>query len=235
MISTKSTYGNYIWIGRDSGPTTSKCGKIEQRQRQLRNQRERRGPLNPRQKDDDAGSSTRLRHSSSPSSMAIQSPSPTRAPTQSPDPAVQPTIPTLQPFQMMPGWSQWPDSAPFPVMPSGPPMYRPTEYEGSQEEPSGSSYFYQSPPPNLNPRRRNYNRHRKLDKGRIQRITIDGRHVVDHRPKSDNQIPYRKNQNPHRRNNNRRRNLEKGGIQSVTIDGRHVALNLPGTDIDCRI
>ncbi|MBA0877459.1 hypothetical protein Goshw_013284, partial [Gossypium schwendimanii] len=29
MISIKSTYGNCIRIGRDSGPTTSKCRKID--------------------------------------------------------------------------------------------------------------------------------------------------------------------------------------------------------------
>ncbi|MBA0877458.1 hypothetical protein Goshw_013284, partial [Gossypium schwendimanii] len=40
---------------------------------------------------------------------------------------------------MMPGWSQWPSSAPFPITPSGPPIYRPAGYEGSQEGPSGSS------------------------------------------------------------------------------------------------
>ncbi|MFQ6659029.1 hypothetical protein Gotur_028072 [Gossypium turneri] len=73
--------------------------------------------------------------------------SPTRALTQSPDPAVQPIIPTQPPFQMMPGWSQWPGLAPFPVTPSGPPMYRPATYEGSQEGPLESSSFYQSPPP----------------------------------------------------------------------------------------
>ncbi|MBA0729454.1 hypothetical protein Golax_004577 [Gossypium laxum] len=28
MIITKLTYGNCIWIGRDSGHITSKCGKI---------------------------------------------------------------------------------------------------------------------------------------------------------------------------------------------------------------
>ncbi|MBA0631738.1 hypothetical protein Godav_000582 [Gossypium davidsonii] len=28
MIITKSTYGNCIRIGRDSGHTTSRCGKI---------------------------------------------------------------------------------------------------------------------------------------------------------------------------------------------------------------
>ncbi|MFQ6656381.1 hypothetical protein Gotur_026504, partial [Gossypium turneri] len=39
----------------------------EQRQRQLRVQRERRGPLNPRRQDDNAGPSTRLRHSPGPS------------------------------------------------------------------------------------------------------------------------------------------------------------------------
>ncbi|MFQ6636424.1 hypothetical protein Gotur_013579 [Gossypium turneri] len=39
-----------------------------------------------------------------------------------------------------------PSSAPFPVMPSGPPIYRPAAHEGSQRGPSGSSPFYQSPP-----------------------------------------------------------------------------------------
>ncbi|MBA0729081.1 hypothetical protein Golax_022544 [Gossypium laxum] len=75
-------------------------------------------------------------------------------------------IPTEQPFQMMPGaypspfmypnpymfsfssplagWSLWPGSSPFFVTSSGPPMYRPALYEGSQEGPSGSSSFYQS-------------------------------------------------------------------------------------------
>ncbi|MFQ6653763.1 hypothetical protein Gotur_024999 [Gossypium turneri] len=72
---------------------------------------------------------------------------PAGAQTQSPDPAVQPMIPMQLPFQMMPGWSQWPGSASFPVTPSGPPMYRPTMHEGSQEGPSGSFSFYQSPPP----------------------------------------------------------------------------------------
>ncbi|MFQ6625709.1 hypothetical protein Gotur_005691 [Gossypium turneri] len=66
----------------------------EERQRQLRVQREKCGPLNPRRKDDNTGPSTRPRHSPGPSSAAIQSPGPTKAPIQSPDLAVQPTIPT---------------------------------------------------------------------------------------------------------------------------------------------
>ncbi|MFQ6671017.1 hypothetical protein Gotur_035693, partial [Gossypium turneri] len=61
----------------------------EERQRQLRVQKERSGPLNPRRQDDDAGLSMTPRHS----------PGPMRAPTQSPDPAVQPMIPTQPPFQ----------------------------------------------------------------------------------------------------------------------------------------
>ncbi|XP_040954347.1 anther-specific proline-rich protein APG-like [Gossypium hirsutum] len=97
----------------------------------------------------------------------MQSPSPTRAPTQSPDAAIQQMIPTQSPFPMMlgmfpspymypnpymypfpnpmAGWSQMPGSAPFPVMPSGPPITRPAAQEGSQGRPSGSSPFYQSP------------------------------------------------------------------------------------------
>ncbi|MFQ6651861.1 hypothetical protein Gotur_024021, partial [Gossypium turneri] len=46
----------------------------------------------------------------------------------------------------MGGWSQMPDSAPFPVTPSGPPISRPAAQEGSQGGPSGSSPFYQLPP-----------------------------------------------------------------------------------------
>ncbi|MBA0636431.1 hypothetical protein Godav_029104, partial [Gossypium davidsonii] len=96
MISTKSTY--------------------EERQRQLRVQRERRGLLNPRRRDDDAGPSTRPRHSPGPSSAAIQSPGPTRTPTQSPDPTIQPTIPMTQHFQMMPGAYPSPFMYPNPYM-----------------------------------------------------------------------------------------------------------------------
>ncbi|KAK8291527.1 hypothetical protein V6Z12_D06G065200 [Gossypium hirsutum] len=132
----------------------------EERQRQIRVERERRGPLNPRGQDDEGSPSTRPRHSPGSSLAAMQSPSPTSSPTQSPDAAVQPMIPTQPPFQMMPGafpsmypfsssmagWSQMPGPASFPVMPSGPPMYRPATHEGSQEGPSGSSPFYQSPP-----------------------------------------------------------------------------------------
>ncbi|KAG8499277.1 hypothetical protein CXB51_005782 [Gossypium anomalum] len=52
----------------------------DERRRQIRAQRERRGPLNPRRMDDDAG--------------------PSIAPTQSVGPIVQPTTPTSQPFQV---------------------------------------------------------------------------------------------------------------------------------------
>ncbi|MFQ6635311.1 hypothetical protein Gotur_010197, partial [Gossypium turneri] len=122
-----------------------------------------------RKRDDDAGPSTMPRNSPSPSSAPIESTGSAGAQIQSLGLAVQPMIPTQPPFQMMPaafpspfmypnpymfhfpspmaGWSQWPGSAPFPVMPSGPPIYRPATHEGSQEGPSGSSSFYQSPPP----------------------------------------------------------------------------------------
>ncbi|MBA0770840.1 hypothetical protein Gotri_019413, partial [Gossypium trilobum] len=65
---------------------------------------------------------------------AIQSPGPARAPIQSPDPAVQPTISTVQPFQIMPGAVDCR-------------CICPASHERSQEEPSGSSSFYQSPSP----------------------------------------------------------------------------------------
>ncbi|KAG8485637.1 hypothetical protein CXB51_018873 [Gossypium anomalum] len=118
----------------------------EERRRQIRAQRERRGPLNPRRRDDDAGPST--------------------APTQSTGPTVQRTTPTSQPFQIMPGahpspymypnpymfpfpspmagWNPWPRSSPFPITPSQPSIYRSPSHQGSHEAPSGSSSFYQS-------------------------------------------------------------------------------------------
>ncbi|KAG8489568.1 hypothetical protein CXB51_017750 [Gossypium anomalum] len=109
----------------------------EERQRQLRVQRERHGPLNPRRRDDDAGSST----------APTQSPGPATGPTQSPGPPVQPSTSTAQPLQMMPGWNSWPGSSPFSITPSGPLIYRQPSHEGLQEGPSGSSSFYQSPSP----------------------------------------------------------------------------------------
>ncbi|MBA0753433.1 hypothetical protein Gogos_020912, partial [Gossypium gossypioides] len=71
----------------------------EERQRQLRVQRERRGPLNQRRRDDDAGPSTRPKNSPGPSSAPITLSRLATASTQSPDPAVQSMIPTAQPFQ----------------------------------------------------------------------------------------------------------------------------------------
>ncbi|KAK5817784.1 hypothetical protein PVK06_022712 [Gossypium arboreum] len=110
---------------------------LEERQRQLRVQRERHGPLNPRRRDDDVG----------PSTAPTQSPSPATGLTQSPGPTVQPSTPTAQPLQMMPGWNAWPGSSPFLITPSGPLIYRQPSHEGSQEGPSGSYSFYQSPSP----------------------------------------------------------------------------------------
>ncbi|KAG8474597.1 hypothetical protein CXB51_031230 [Gossypium anomalum] len=60
----------------------------EERRRQIRVQMERRGPLNPRRRDDDAG----------PSVVATQSPSPSTTPTQPPRPTLQPTTPISQRF-----------------------------------------------------------------------------------------------------------------------------------------
>ncbi|KAK8260442.1 hypothetical protein V6Z11_D13G121400 [Gossypium hirsutum] len=137
----------------------------EERQRQLRLGRERRGPLNPRREDFEGSPSTRPRQSPDASSAGMQLPAPTRAPTQSPDAVIQQMIPTQPPFPMMPGmfpspymypnpymypfpntmagWSRMPSSAPFPVMQSGPSISRPAAQEGSAM-PSGSSPFYQS-------------------------------------------------------------------------------------------
>ncbi|MFQ6670405.1 hypothetical protein Gotur_035337, partial [Gossypium turneri] len=134
----------------------------EERQRQLRFQMERRGPLNPRRRDDDAGPST------VPTQSPRPSPGPATAPTQSSGP-IQPMTPTAQPFQMvsgayhnpfmypnpymfsfsspMVGWNAWPGSSLFFITLSGPPIYRPPSHEGSHEGLSGSSSFYQSQSP----------------------------------------------------------------------------------------
>ncbi|XP_052490907.1 uncharacterized protein LOC128043088 [Gossypium raimondii] len=88
----------------------------EERQRQLRVGRERRGPLNPMGQDHEASPPTRPRHSPGSSSAAMQSPSPMRAPTQSPDAAIQQMIPTHSPFPMMPGMFPSPYMYPNPYM-----------------------------------------------------------------------------------------------------------------------
>ncbi|PPR85490.1 hypothetical protein GOBAR_AA35202 [Gossypium barbadense] len=114
----------------------------EERQRQIRAQRKRRGPLNPKRRDNNTGPST--------------------VPTQSSGPTVQPTTPTSQPFQIMSGaysspymypnpymfsfpspmagWNLWSGSSSFLITPSQPPIYRLLSHEGS-------SSFYQSPSP----------------------------------------------------------------------------------------
>ncbi|MBA0875746.1 hypothetical protein Goshw_000600, partial [Gossypium schwendimanii] len=71
----------------------------EEKQRQIRVERERREPLNLRRQDNEGSPSMRPRHLPGSSSATMQSPGPTRAPTQSPDAAVQPMIPTQPPFQ----------------------------------------------------------------------------------------------------------------------------------------
>ncbi|KAK5777036.1 hypothetical protein PVK06_045001 [Gossypium arboreum] len=70
----------------------------EERRRQIRVQRELRGPLNPRRKGDDASPSTAAPQSAGPSTTPIQLASPSIALPQSPGPTVQQTTPTLQPF-----------------------------------------------------------------------------------------------------------------------------------------
>ncbi|KAG8485385.1 hypothetical protein CXB51_021409 [Gossypium anomalum] len=153
----------------------------EERRRQIRVQRERRGPLNPRRRDDDAGPSTTPTQSAGPSTAPIQLASPSTASPQSPGPIVQQTTPTSQPFPSpMPGWNPWPGSSPFSITPSQPPIYKPSSHEGSQETPSGGSSFYQSPspygvqtPPPWIPCRMKHNRRRKPNQGGIQHGPID--------------------------------------------------------------
>ncbi|XP_052885240.1 serine/threonine-protein phosphatase 7 long form homolog [Gossypium arboreum] len=120
----------------------------EERRRQIRVQRERRGPLNLRRRDDDLGPSTAPTQSAGPSTAPIQSASPSTALPQSPGPTAQQTTPTSQPFPSpMPGWNPWPGSSPFLITSSQPPIYRPSSHERSQETPSRGSSFYQSQSP----------------------------------------------------------------------------------------
>ncbi|KAG8497312.1 hypothetical protein CXB51_008523 [Gossypium anomalum] len=108
----------------------------EKRQQQLRVQRKRRGLLNPRRRDDDAG----------PSTVPTQSPGPATGPTQSSGPIVQPSTPTAQPLQMMPDTYPSPFMYPSPYMfPFSSPMA--AVARGIAEGPSRSSSFYQSPSP----------------------------------------------------------------------------------------
>ncbi|KAH1055540.1 hypothetical protein J1N35_033605 [Gossypium stocksii] len=74
----------------------------EERRRQIRVQRERRGPLNPKRRNDHVSPSIAATQSPGPSTAPPQSLGPTTAPPQSPSPTVQPTTPTSQPFQIMP-------------------------------------------------------------------------------------------------------------------------------------
>ncbi|KAH1108021.1 hypothetical protein J1N35_011789 [Gossypium stocksii] len=103
----------------------------EERRRQIRAQREQRGPLNIRRMDDNAG----------PSTAPTQSLGLSTAPTQSLRPTLQPTTPTSQPFQIMPGVYPWPSSSPFSITPGQPSIYRPPSHEGSDEASLGSSSF----------------------------------------------------------------------------------------------
>ncbi|KAK5845903.1 hypothetical protein PVK06_002146 [Gossypium arboreum] len=96
----------------------------EERRRQIRVQRERRGPLNPRRRDNDPGPST--------------------MPIQSAGPSIAPTYP-------MAGWNAWLGSYPFPITPNQPPIYRPPLHEApsgsSSFYQSPSPYRIQTPPP----------------------------------------------------------------------------------------
>ncbi|KAH1129591.1 hypothetical protein J1N35_000969 [Gossypium stocksii] len=131
----------------------------EERRRQISVKRERRGPLNPRRRDDHASLSI----------VATQSAGLSTAPTQSPGPTIQMTTHTSQPFQIMPGmypslfmypnpymfpfsspiagWNAWPSLSSFLITPTQPLIYRLPSYERSHEAPSGSSFFYQFPSP----------------------------------------------------------------------------------------
>ncbi|KAK5793534.1 hypothetical protein PVK06_034684 [Gossypium arboreum] len=56
----------------------------------------------------------------------------------------QPTTPTAQPLQIMPGWNAWPGASPFPMTPTQPMICMLSSLKGSHEAPSTSSSHYQS-------------------------------------------------------------------------------------------
>ncbi|KAK5818466.1 hypothetical protein PVK06_023403 [Gossypium arboreum] len=116
----------------------------EQRCRQICVERKQWNPLNTRRRDNETGPST--------------------APTQSPALMPQPTTPTSQPLQIMPGaycspymysnlymfpfpspmpsWNALPGVSPFPITPTQQIIYRPSSLEGSHGAPSASSSHY---------------------------------------------------------------------------------------------
>ncbi|PPR91066.1 hypothetical protein GOBAR_AA29620 [Gossypium barbadense] len=119
----------------------------EERRRQTLVQRERRGSLNLRRRDDNTGLSV----------VPTQSPGPSTAPTQPPPFQIMPGAypsPYMYPNPFMfplpspmAGWNAWPDSCLFPITPSQPPINRPPSHKGPHNAPSGSSSFYHSPLP----------------------------------------------------------------------------------------
>ncbi|KAG8496458.1 hypothetical protein CXB51_007558 [Gossypium anomalum] len=118
----------------------------KQKHQQIRVERERRSPLNPRRMDDSTGPST--------------------APIQSSGPTPQPMTPTPQPLQIMPGaypspymypnsymfpfpspmpgWNAWIGVSPFLMTLAQSLIYRPPLPKGSHEALSRSSSYYQS-------------------------------------------------------------------------------------------
>ncbi|KAG8478892.1 hypothetical protein CXB51_028738 [Gossypium anomalum] len=178
----------------------------EERRRQIRVQKERRGPLNPRRRDDDAGQST----------APTQSPGPSTAPTQPPGPTLQSTTPISHPFQIMPdaypspymypnpfmfpfpnpiaGWNAWPSLSLFLITSSQSPISRPLSHEGSQEA-LGALLF-------TNP-------HCLMG---FKHLRTHYFIKVGHPPNTHNQIPYRRNHNLHWSKHNPRRKLNQGGI-----------------------
>ncbi|KAK5812614.1 hypothetical protein PVK06_028050 [Gossypium arboreum] len=113
----------------------------KKRHQQICVEREQRSHLNPRIIDGEAGPSTEL--------------------TQSPTPTKQVTMPTPQPLQIMSGvyvnlyiyhfptfiqgWNVWPDASHFLITPSQPMIYKPSSQEGPYEAPLGSSTYFQTP------------------------------------------------------------------------------------------
>ncbi|MBA0753245.1 hypothetical protein Gogos_020948 [Gossypium gossypioides] len=103
----------------------------EHRRQQIRVERERQGPLNPRRRDDGTGPSTtpqplQIMVGAYPSPYMYHNPY---------------MFPFLNPI---PGWNGWPDVSPFPMTLTQSTIYRPSSPDGSYEATLESSSHYQS-------------------------------------------------------------------------------------------
>ncbi|KAK5793394.1 hypothetical protein PVK06_034538 [Gossypium arboreum] len=107
----------------------------EQRRRQIYVERERRGLLNPRRRDE--------------STHTIIGPINNAHTITGPNASTDDThITTFSDYtNPMPGWNAWSGASPFSMTPTQPMIYRPSSLQGSHEAPSASLSHYHFPSP----------------------------------------------------------------------------------------